>query len=417
MTNQERVATIDDKKLLIQSILHNYDDVEEAINYIKSICRIDIIKTAIEYEGSEIPTLRFISDKKRATRGIEAGPIDLMTNYLGDILFMDFPKALEYTNKTKKKFNMVGARVEEWVEGATVYIFNYLGKTFVEISMKDGIRIVPRSAIRKFLINKFCDPFKPFTGMAHQNVYCWVFKYQHPSMKPIKPFEKEDLILIGGFNKRICRPIASGYVRSFAKTYGFRTPSVRKTNLNENYNDFLNLTHPMEKGVIVIDRSNDKMMKINNPLYKIVSSAVSGNKVTLESLSRLVMHGEIDYRDITRHYTCLSDILELLNYSLTVTLSEASTLWSNYSRSKCRKEFAMKVKNLELSPLLFNIWSGHAIEYKQIVGCLKPEIIAETARKISDKVKLKKAYDAIKGEGRENGVHQNYAQSEVVSKQ
>ena len=204
-----------------------------------------------------------------------------------------------------------------------------------------------------------CDVNEVFTKAGIKERFTFIFELTGPENRVVTRYKKPKMILtgirdkisgefanIGEYSIDVI-PLAvlynNGYINMrFAKTFDISTPEAALEAAKKLEN--------LEEGFVAYDPVTQERVKIKSPTYVAVHH-IRGEGLTPKRCAHLVTCGEV--AEYLEYFPEDLDQIDPYMLQLDYMMLEAEKVWENSSDIEEQKEFALKVKDMIQSPLMF----------------------------------------------------------------
>jgi hypothetical protein len=274
---------------------------------------------------------------------------------------------------------------DAWMEpdytGVPLVIYNYKGDTFIQtrsiadLEADDGDSA---SILFNQVIGALCGA--DFQEVDSKDKYCWVFKYMdRPFDTKIHKVHEHELILQAAYSKEMNRFVKREYVSRFADICGFVTPACLVVDKQEDA-----LAMPTRSraedcpGFVVVDYTGNRASVPVDKRKDVLSKVLTlGPEVTPRNITELVLAGHSEY--MIEEHPVYAQCVKLVRGVLYRVLEEVDDNWITLSgKYENRAEFAEEAKKGPYSGILFGLWGGQVLNFKDAMALVKPgDLIVE----------------------------------------
>jgi T4 RnlA family RNA ligase len=211
---------------------------------------------------------------------------------------------------------------------------NYSGITWKELALKA-------------LPQKFLDRASSIPGLTY------VFELCSPHNKIVRTYKEPQVFLLAVFNNK-------GYeypyaiVSGEAEEYGLQMPYVSPFFSIEDVEGYIALKaqdDPTFEGIVLRDR-RDRRWKVKSTFYiELHRTLNNGNVLDTANLSKLILQGEVD--EIIAYFPEFEDRINELKHKIECIMINLDNYWYCFKDLISQKKFALQVKDLKYSWVLF----------------------------------------------------------------
>jgi hypothetical protein len=361
----------------LQKYINGFHDVTVANRLLTQRFKIKITASILD-DKSKVWYYNYIPKSSIGDSVIENGASNMVLDEDSNIVSMSFNRIFDIDHEYAAEVDWTTARAEVLYDGVQARVFSHKGIHYVESDGNKNTEIAYSILQERF--GK--SPFSPFKKHNNgQDRYCWVFELVGPGISKVAPFEEKDLILVAAYDKFYGTEVIPRHVDGFASDCGFKRPyTYTKISSREDVDDLLLATHDLNKGFVIVDRRNRRVL-IKNQTYRLVRKALeSGNDISSYQLAKIVLAAR-DVEEIADNFPIFSDFLLNLQGVLEEELFGLDSMWSLYFDVDSRAEFADGVKEHPLSNILFAAYDGKIEDQTDATKLITPRYLVEELRK------------------------------------
>ena len=372
------------KESKLVNYLKEFREIDIANKHLQHSFKVDASPTILGRESTWLYNYRdnILGDKEIEN---EAGGLILDDNC--NIICAAFPKITKIGNLNNPNLFWMGTKASILYDGMQIIIYSHKGEYFIrtKYDIDGGTELPNGMTVRETVLDLLSDiepddPFRPFKeANKKEDRYCWFFELISPETSKIIRQEESELILFASIDKIHNREIASHAVDKFAKRSGLsRVPQGPAVNI-DNVNKLLIRLGSTARGIVATDVSCNRIL-FESPIYKMLKKTIrtKQNYPSARSFAELVLNTEVE--DLTVTYEHYTDILYLMQDTLTDILEELDDLWSFNNELISRKEFAEAVKHHPLSKILFLVWDGKAETAEDMLPHISSKYLADETK-------------------------------------
>lgn len=348
----------------IQKFIGGFKSIHMANAHLTTKFNIDVTIDHVKLEGGSVmePVWIYNYDmiKTKGDKTIENEARGLILNAKAEIVSMSFPRFFNAHERHAAKIDWTTASADAKADGTLVVIYEYKNSFHIQTrrSAEASVAISTdptrtySEAVLQVLKEKFDDPYSPFKeSIKDCNGYTWAFEYVSPKNRIVTDYAKDDLFLLGMFNKNYVRELSPDYVSGFARHFKFERPHNIKVDSLDMVLEALEKVNTLDEGYVIRDRHLNRI-KVKNPGYLAVSRAVNaGSQLSPKHFAKIVLNGDTD--EIVSYYDEFGDMLILMRSVLEDMFGEVEDMWDKNKDSESRKELALAIKDHSLCSLIF----------------------------------------------------------------
>lgn len=187
---------------------------------------------------------------------------------------------------------------------------------------------------------------------------CFVFELVSPETRVVKPYEGYNLYPLAVKNKKTLKEECFGLKEKYfsdnpnilePKTYEFKS-------LDQILSNFKEIPAFDEGYVCLIEDVNNWRIKIKNPAYLAIAHLRDNGAISTKRIIKLVF--EQDYEEYLLNFPEDREFFDPYIEAYDRMISLIHELWSEYGEIQNQKDFAMKVKDLPVAGILFQLKKG-----------------------------------------------------------
>jgi len=327
------------------------------LNYLKnhSLARLQhefAIKVK-EYPEHELAVLNYnqLDSPKyhpivRECRGLIINPKTLK------IVSRTFPRFFNLNEWVDDPFDYNGIEwIEEKADGSLMHLYWYNGNwnlasrgtAFGESPTPAGptLREIFELAVGKN-IQDFAKPLTP--GITYVFELCSIFN------KVVKLYDKPTAYLTGMFSSY--EEFSHFYLNSVAAELNVKRPTVYSDVNIDNIHDTFKNFAPTDEGYVLVDVYGNRI-KVKNPTYVDLHHLKGNGEITPKRIADVVFRGETD--EVLSYFPEFGEFFLPYQNAYDRFIKEVHDVWERTKGIENRKEFAMEVKDLPYSSILFSM--------------------------------------------------------------
>jgi T4 RnlA family RNA ligase len=264
-----------------------------------------------------------------------------------------------YEGDDYKKFDWNSAIVMEKLDGSLIKVYHYNDKWYCGTS-----GTVDASGTVGFENDKtFKELFEEGIGGSVQDVFKYVpkentylFELTSPENRIVKRYNKTDVTLLAIRNTQTGKYELPSTVPwadfKFVKQYHLKGSFDKVIDFVESMDQF-------DEGCILYDYLNEVRIKVKNSAY-VALHHLRGNEVTKKSITVLLLKGEMD--EFLIYFPEDKDRINPYIDKYVKLLYDIMNAYEKYRDIEIQKDFALKVKDLPYSGILFQLRKGKTID-------------------------------------------------------
>jgi len=190
----------------------------------------------------------------------------------------------------------------------------------------------------------------------------YTFELIASEMRVITSYPKDDLVLLTIRERKTEREWLFKDVESWGIQHGFRVPRNYSFNSWEDIIQSLKSLPPLEEGYVALLELSDHIwrVKIKNPAYLAIAHLHMCGYISEKKIITLIFLGnDIEYLS---YFPNDASAFKPYQDAYAKMIKSIRHHWNSYGGLENKKEFAMKVKDLPTSSILFSMKKGISLE-------------------------------------------------------
>ena len=261
-----------------------------------------------------------------------------------------------YEGDDYKKFDWNSAIVMEKLDGSLIKVYHYNNKWYCGTS-----GTVDASGTVGFENNKtFKELFEEGIGGSIQDIFkyapkenTYIFELTSPENRIITRYDKTSVTLLAVRNTQTGK-----YVRLFDFDFCDTVKCYNFKNSFDKVIEFVESRSQFDEGCVLYDYFNGIRIKVKNSAY-VSLHHLRGNEVTKKSITILLLKGEMD--EFLTYFPEDEKLVGPYIEKYNNLLYNVNNIYEKYKDIEDQKSFAMKVKDLPFSGILFQLRKGKSI--------------------------------------------------------
>ena len=355
--------------LKIQEFMNSFDDILDAVVYLKRNLQIEAIVHPKRGKKDKIALLLL----KPALRADMTNPLVkeahcLVLDNEYDLIAKawDHPPVISKPEQLPQDFDLTGAICEEIADGETIVVYNIDGSWHI------GTDANHEEEIKRCLSRTWASWDRPFQDI--NPFLCFVFNYITPYADNVMPILTPTMYLTGVINLENNIELSNGMLNSLANKMDVGRPNWSEINGSASLSQRLLNMRALAPGLMLRDKHDHRVI-IPNPIYKAVKNAKeAGDRIRPTHIANILQscRDKADIASITAAYDSYAPMLKLLSDVRFELTEEVLMLWSVAKHSLSAVDFAHAVQHHSLRYLLFMRRHDGSTDLVEEVKTLKP---------------------------------------------
>lgn len=385
------IITDGDSMLEIQRYISQFKSIKDANDFLRKIFRLRIEPQLLVFDNGMKEVVYLYNNSPispRCTITSEANA--LILNKSNEIVSARYKKFYEYDERKESNINLSRTRIEMFYDGASVTIFKYKGKMFIQTKH----RVMGDNMISY----KYMDSFRGYVsgvlyksiGKGYEDIFdnykCYTFVLVSPLTKNIVSYKETDLILISIFDKANCKELPKWDLDRLARP-DFDDPAIfsrPKTVFINNVYDIrnhLDYEDKFQPGFIIIDDANNRA-KYTRSLYKAINCIKNSIDLNALDFAEAILAGM--YTDLEKMELNFSPVYDVLQDCVEKIANMLNVRWGKLSRyagsfDKFCDELNKYGMPKEYCEIIHALRRATITSATQRIGSIKPESLVEYA--------------------------------------
>ncbi len=267
-----------------------------------------------------------------------------------------FPRFFNAGEGQADQLDWANSWAEEKIDGSLVTLFYWEGKWRIStrgmIDADGPLGQVPEG----FKYQTFADAIWPLIpeelkeGWECSKEFIWVFEFVSPWNRNVTPYDEPALYLLTLRDRErgeVEHPIDD--VDWHAERFGFKRPKRFHVECFDKVEEALQDLRAVDEGFVLVDKDHHRV-KVKSRTYLQLHRMVSNQK---PNLWEIIVAG--DAGEFRSYFPEYNDLLKKKEDFLLKMLQDLYNAWYCYNDIESQKKFALKVKDLPGSFLLFNL--------------------------------------------------------------
>ncbi len=289
-----------------------------------------------------------------------------------NLVSRSFDKFFNYGEPNAADIDWTTARVQDKLDGSLISIYHWHGKWRVasrgvaDASGNVGNNNLSFCELVLLTVNEMCGSWQSFTNFLNRTV-CYSFELTSPDNRIICNYPERVLTYLSSW------VVETGEERYAGAPCDMPVPRSFRASTIEGLIDLAKCLDPFDnEGFVVVD-SRFRRIKVKSPLYVAASHLIAGLTTTKQHVE-LVLSGTADdvIPAIPDH---LRKEVIAAQSNIREMITRFSSIYEHFSFIKEQKDFAMEVKVLPCSAVMFAMRKGQTAE-----ECLKRMTIDSVMR-------------------------------------